>query len=61
MGRALDLHRGVLGERHTDALTATGEMASLFIRQAKYGDADRLLTKSLDTAQRTLGADNPKR
>ena len=60
LGRALDLHRAVLGERHTDSLTATGEMASLFIRQAKYGDADRLLTKSLDTAQRTLGADDPQ-
>ena len=60
LGRALDLHRSVLGERHVDSLTTVGEMASLFIREAKYGDADRLLTKSLDTAQRTLGADDPQ-
>jgi serine/threonine protein kinase/heme exporter protein D len=59
LGRALDLHRGVLGERHVDSLTATGEMASLLIREAKYEDADRLLTKSLETAQQTVGAGDP--
>jgi non-specific serine/threonine protein kinase/serine/threonine-protein kinase len=60
VGRALDLQRRVLGEEDASLLTTTSDMATLYIKEAKYEKADGLLTKSLETTRRLLGEQHPQ-
>src|SRR5438094_418349 len=55
--RALDLHRCVLGEEHSETLMSTHKLALLYMDQDRFAKAEPLLAKTLDLRRGVLGAD----
>jgi eukaryotic-like serine/threonine-protein kinase len=58
--RALELTRRELGERDVRYLSSVSDVAGLHLKEAKYEQADRLLTGSLEIARRVLGNEHPQ-
>jgi non-specific serine/threonine protein kinase/serine/threonine-protein kinase len=56
--RAVELTRRELGEEDVRHLSSVNDLAMLRIREAKFEQADRLLTGSLDVARRVLGEEH---
>ncbi len=58
--RAVELTRRELGEEDVRYLSSVNDLALLRIKEAKFEQADRLLTGSLDVARRVLGEEHPQ-
>ena len=58
--RAVELTRRELGEEDVRYLSSVNDLALMRIREAKFEEANRLLTGSLDVARRVLGEEHPQ-
>ena len=58
LGRALELRRRVLGEKHRDTLGSMNNLAVLYKNQGRYDQAEPLLVKALEISRRMLGEEH---
>jgi tetratricopeptide (TPR) repeat protein len=59
IGRALDLRRRVLGEKHRDTLETINYLAELYWYTGKYRRAEALFSTVLEGRRRALGREHP--
>jgi tetratricopeptide (TPR) repeat protein/CHAT domain-containing protein len=54
------IHRRVLGEDDPKTIEAQNNLAMLFDRQGKYGDAEKLVAQAVEKTERLLGPNDPQ-
>jgi tetratricopeptide (TPR) repeat protein len=55
----LELRQRLLGEEHPDVAQSYNNLAELYSSQGRYTDAEPLLLKALEIAERSLGDNHP--
>ncbi|KAM0425990.1 hypothetical protein ACHAPT_008619 [Fusarium lateritium] len=58
-GRALQLRREVLGEKHPDTIRSMAELATTYHGQGRYDEAEGIYLKVLDLRREVLGEKHP--
>ncbi|KAI8667643.1 NB-ARC domain-containing protein [Fusarium keratoplasticum] len=58
-GRALDLRRDVLGEKHPDTIRSMASLASTYHQQGRYDEAEKLKDEALDLRRDVLWEKHP--
>ena len=57
--RALAIRQRLLGSKNPDTLASKADMARVFEREGRYGEAEQLCREVTDTSRSVLGAEDP--